>query len=182
MKGRHVIHAMALALLAIGFTAASQAADDEATYVGAQKCKMCHIKQHKAWAETKHAKAFENLKVAPKANEAMAVALKIDIKDGAEKTDGCVTCHVTGFKKAGGFPQEDAAKHAAVALVGCESCHGAGSKHVAAPAADKKKTIAKGTAETCKGCHTSDTSPKFSFDEAKAKVHPIAAATPAPAK
>lgn len=180
MKGRQLIYAVAVTLVAMGFTAQARAADDAATYVGANKCKMCHMKQHKAWAETKHAKALDALRGEPKAQEAMAVALKIDIKGGAIKTDACVTCHVTGFKKTGGFPAADSTKSAAVAAVGCEACHGAGSKHVAAAAADKKKMInGHPTAETCKGCHTDVTSPKFDFDAMKTKVHAVAAAVPA---
>jgi hypothetical protein len=170
---------VAVALIAMAFSVQAKAAD-EATYVGANKCKMCHMKQYKAWAETKHAKAMMAFKGEPKAQEAMATALKIEIKGSADKTDDCVKCHVTGFKKEGGFPQADSTKSAAVAFVGCEACHGPGSKHVAAAAADKKKLINTAPdAATCKGCHTDTTSPKFNFDEMKTKVHPIAAATPA---
>lgn len=51
---------------------------DEATYKGAKKCKVCHIKIYKSWLETKHATAFDRL------NE-------------KEKQDPkCIECHVTG--------------------------------------------------------------------------------------
>ena len=51
---------------------------DEATYKGAKKCKVCHIKIYKTWKETKHATAFDRL------NE-------------KEKQDPkCIECHVTG--------------------------------------------------------------------------------------
>ena len=51
---------------------------DEATYKGAKKCKVCHIKIYKSWQGTKHATAFDRL------NE----------KEKQDPT--CVECHVTG--------------------------------------------------------------------------------------
>jgi len=149
-----------------------------AEYVGDAKCKMCHMKQHKAWSATKHAKAWEGLtKGDPKKGADMAAALKVEIKGSADKTDGCVSCHVTGFQLAGGYPQADAVKAAAVSNVTCESCHGPGSLHVAAPMAKKKEFIAKATESMCKQCHTAATSPNFVFaDYAKRGVHQVAAA------
>jgi hypothetical protein len=180
MKSRHLIYGVTLAL-AVGVAAQALAAVEGATYVGSTKCKMCHMKQHKAWSTTKHASALETLKDGDaKAIEAMATALKVDVKAGAAKTDDCVKCHVTGFKKETGYPQEDEAKSAALAGVTCEACHGPGSKHVAAAKADKKSMIVgHPTAETCEGCHTKVTSPKFNFDEMKGKVHAVAAAAEA---
>ncbi len=32
-----------------------------AAYVGVKKCKMCHMKQYKAWRKLKHAKNYETL-------------------------------------------------------------------------------------------------------------------------
>ena len=146
-------------------------------YVGSAKCKMCHLAQHKAWATTKHATAFASLeKGDPKVVADFAAKLKVDVKAGAAKTDGCVSCHVTGFKLAGGYPAADAAKSAALAVVGCEACHGPGAKHVAAPKAEKKATIALAGAGTCKGCHTPALSPGFDFAKYKGKVHPTPAA------
>jgi hypothetical protein len=147
-------------------------------YVGSSKCKMCHMAQYKAWATTKHAAAFANLEKAdPKVAADFATKLKVDIKAGAAKTDGCVSCHVTGYQLAGGYPGADAAKTAAVAGVTCEACHGPGGKHVAAPKAEKKGTIAVAPgAGTCKGCHTPAMSPAFDFAKAKGKVHPTPAA------
>jgi hypothetical protein len=51
------------------------------TYLGAEKCKLCHKIEYTSWLTTKHAKAFESLKPADQAK--------------AE----CVGCHVTGGKK-----------------------------------------------------------------------------------
>jgi hypothetical protein len=147
-----------------------------AEYVGGNKCKMCHAKQHKAWLETPHARAWAGLVHGdPKKSAEIAAALKVEIKESPAKTDGCVTCHVTGFQLAGGFPQADTTK--AVANVTCEGCHGPGSLHVAAPMAQKKASIAKPGEAMCKQCHTSVTSPNFTFAEfAKRGVHATAAA------
>lgn len=150
-----------------------------AEYVGSKKCMMCHMKQHKAWSTTPHAKALANLAAADTATVgAMSRALGIPITGSAAKTDGCVSCHVTGFQLAGGYPAADEAKTALVAGVGCESCHGPGSLHSSAPMAEKKKLInTKVTANMCMQCHTPTTSPKFNFEEFVKKVHPVPATT-----
>jgi hypothetical protein len=151
-------------------------------YVGVNKCKMCHMKEYKAWAETKHAHALENLKAAtPDQLKKMNELLKASVTDpGTDAT--CVKCHVTGYKETGGYPAADSAKTAAVAFVGCEDCHGPGSAHLAVPMSNKegrKASIQHPTVETCTKCHTEEISPKFDFAERSKLVHPIAAAAPA---
>lgn len=155
-------------------TAPGAAAAKTANYVGTTKCRMCHIKQYKAWLETPHAKAWAALtKGDPKKVTDMAAALKIEIKGSPDATDACVKCHVVGFQLTGGYPQADSAKTAVVMNVGCEACHGPGSLHVTAPLPEKKKFINKAVAANlCKQCHTADTSPKFEFaDFVKRGVH-----------
>ena len=153
-----------------------------AEYVGVNKCKMCHMKQHKAWLETKHSSALANLqKVDPKVAAELGAKLKIELKGTAAQTDGCVGCHVTGFHLAGGYPAADSAKTALVANVTCESCHGPGSLHASAPMAEKKKFINKvASAKMCMQCHTPALSPNFKYEEyVKRGVHVVAAAAPA---
>ncbi len=142
-----------------------------AEYVGANKCRMCHSKQHKAWLETKHAKALQMLKAADSTKvAAMSALLKVEITGTAAQTDGCVKCHVTGFQLPGGYPAADSARAAALSAVGCEACHGPGSKHVVAAIADKKKLINRNvTAKLCTQCHVAAMSPKFNFEEWKKK-------------
>lgn len=161
-------------------TAPAASAAKAATYVGADKCKMCHTKQHKAWAETAHSRAWAGLKnTDPKKAEEMAAAFKVELKGHPAQTDGCVSCHVTGFQLAGGFPLADTTRAAQLVNVTCESCHGPGSLHVSAPMAEKKKFIAKASENMCKQCHTPVTSPKFVFAEyAKRGVHAVPAAAP----
>ena len=151
-----------------------------ADYVGSQKCKMCHMKQHKAWGETKHAKAFESL-VSGDATviAAQAKALGITLSGAASTNDACLACHTVGFQ-LGGYPPADTTKTASFAVVGCEMCHGPGSKHVAAEKAEKKTfiTIPK-TEAMCKDCHTLAMSPKFAFEEyKKTGVHIVPPTTP----
>ena len=155
---------------------APAAAAKAAEYVGVNKCKMCHMKQHKAWAVTPHAKAWAGLEAADAKKAAeMAAALKIEMKEKASATNDCVKCHVTGFQLAGGYPQADAAKAAGVTNVTCESCHGPGSLHVTAPMADKKKFINRAvTANMCTQCHTPAVTPTFDFAVMSKKVHPVA--------
>ena len=119
-------------------------APTEATYLGADKCKMCHAKQHATYMKMKHATAIEALS----AEE--------------QKKPECVKCHVTGFGKTGGF--ESLEKTPKMAGVQCEACHGAGSLHMKAPMADKKKTI-NGKGIDCRECH----SPHVDVDRKKSE-------------
>jgi hypothetical protein len=57
--------------ITIAFTAGSDAAD----YLGAKKCKACHMKQFKSWSKTTMATSFENLKPGIKAEEKRRQAL-----------------------------------------------------------------------------------------------------------
>jgi ribosomal protein L40E len=171
------------ASLAVLAADAPKAAAPKNDYVGANKCKMCHMKQAKAWAETKHAHALEGLKAAtPEQIKAMNELLKTAVKDHPEADSVCVRCHVTGYRQPGGYPAADSVKTAAVAFVGCEMCHGPGSQHLAVPMSDKegrKKTMLAPTVETCQKCHTDAISPKFDFAVMSKQVHAIPVAAPA---
>lgn len=103
-------------------------------YVGAAKCKKCHLAEHKSWAETKMAKAMDSLKP----DHAVEAKSKhnLDPKKDYSTDETCLPCHVTGFKLPGGYAVPDAADAKAVkaadklAGVGCEACHGPGSKYI----------------------------------------------------
>ncbi|TMQ62618.1 MAG: hypothetical protein E6K78_11415 [Candidatus Eisenbacteria bacterium] len=140
-----------------------------AAYAGIGRCKLCHARQYTSWQKTKHAQALANLKSAdPKAVEAMAHALQVELEGPPAEAAQCVKCHVTGFELEGGYPAADSLRNAALENVTCEACHGPGSKHASAPLAEKKKLIHRGvTANTCMQCHTRQTSPKFKFEEYK---------------
>lgn len=121
-----------------------------ATYLGANACKKCHIKEHRTWKKMAHANAFENL---PE-------------KYHGEKNDegqACISCHVTGYGQGdrGGFV--DLATSGELTGVQCEACHGPGSKHRDAGQKvlnEKRKSFNEGEATfivkkttNCSNCH-----------------------------
>ena len=109
-------------------------------YSGAEFCATCHPGPHDTWLTTAHSQAFDTL-----------------VRHGADKNAECVSCHVVGFGKPGGY---DLAKPAAeLEGVGCETCHGRGGPHQtpnAAPGGDYSKA--------CLGCH--DPKHSLGFDYA----------------
>ena len=123
------------------------------TYVGANKCKMCHKGASKGevfekWEKSSHAKAFETLKA-----------------KGEEKNPKCLECHVTDVK-ATEFEG-----------VGCEACHGPGSAYKSISIMkDRQKAIENGLVipneNTCKKCHNekSPTFKGFNFNEYLKKI------------
>lgn len=125
MKRTFLVLAVVVVMLGLGALAANAAP----TYIGAEKCKMCHKVQYDSWAQTKHAKATENAK-----------------KSTNPKYDAaCLTCHATN-------------KDEAMAGVQCEACHGAGSDYKSLSVMkDVAKSKAAGllipTADTCNCCH-----------------------------
>jgi hypothetical protein len=110
----------------------------DATYIGTDKCKACHLKQYKTWGMEKHAKNF-------------AVLLEPERKDPE-----CLKCHSTGYGKPTGFTSID--ETPALANTGCEACHGPGSAHAeAAKNAPESGPWDMKTdriiASACVGCH-----------------------------
>ncbi len=94
----------------------------DAKYVGAKKCKACHMKWYKAWEKTNMATSIENLKQGVKVAEKKAAG--IEDKDYTHDPE-CLKCHTTGYGKPGGFVSiEETPK---LANVQCEACHGPGS-------------------------------------------------------
>ena len=108
-------------------------------FLGAEVCSRCHPGEATQWKSTPHAHAWQTL---------------VDAKKDANPD--CVKCHVVGYKQPGGFTT--ATETGAMSNVQCESCHGMGTQHEAFTAAHRGVTEA-----TCRGCHTSSTSPKFDF-------------------
>ena len=135
----------------------------EYAYIGAKKCKMCHLKEYNSWAETKMAKSFENLKPGVGADTKKAHNLDPAKDYTADAT--CVACHTTGFGKPGGFV--DLAKTPDLVGVQCEVCHGPGGtytlkEHMSLQNKEYKRAtlVAVGltdkiTKDTCVTCHNS---------------------------
>lgn len=115
--------------------------DPISEFVTASSCTSCHPTQFDAWSKSSHAHAIEILR-----------------KERKEFDTACVGCHVTGFKKSGGFV--DLYETSQLANVQCEVCHGPGRAHSLNP---KIVKMVKAGSETCQGCHTKSTSPEFDF-------------------
>jgi formate-dependent nitrite reductase cytochrome c552 subunit len=162
------------------FLAALAGSVAEAQYVGAAKCRPCHIAQTKSWEPTKMAKAFESLKpgVAAKAKQAKGLDPAKDYRKDAE----CLSCHVTGHGQPGGVTSVGATP--ALAGVQCESCHGPGAGYLKPnlmslqnKAYKRADWVAAGLvvpdARTCATCHN-EKSPFYKpldYEAEKKKVH-----------
>ena len=131
---------VAFAFVSAGFAqeAAAPKAEKKHEYVGAAKCKMCHIKEYKSWEAGKKAKTFGVL------------------KPEEQKDPKCNVCHTTG-KLADGTLLEG---------VQCESCHGPGADYKAKEVMkDKKASLAAGMVEPnealCLTCHKKEGNPNY---------------------
>jgi hypothetical protein len=145
-------------------------------YIGASKCKMCHVKpatgeQYNVWLKGPHAGAMKTLA----SDEAKKIATEKGIADPT--TDAaCISCHST----VGGVDAKLVASAKIAEAVSCESCHGPGSMYKGASVMKNRDlAVSKGmivpTEETCTACHN-DKSPTFkgfNFAEMSAKIaHP----------
>ena len=132
----------------------------DAKYIGAAKCKMCHNKaekgeQYNKWLASPHAKAMASLK----GDEA--------------KNPKCLKCHSTAACGDQGL----IASITVAEGVSCESCHGPGSLYkVATVMKDQKLALSKGMIipdeKVCKKCHNEE-SPNykgFNYKEYVAKI------------
>ncbi|MBI5049756.1 MAG: cytochrome c family protein [Nitrospirae bacterium] len=111
-------------LLVATFLTIGATIGEGAGYVGAAKCKACHMKQYKAWEKTKMATSFENLKPGVKAAE--KTKAKLDPNKDYTTDQKCLKCHTTGYGKSGGF--KSFAETPKMVNVQCEACHGPGSE------------------------------------------------------
>jgi peroxiredoxin len=100
-------------------------------YVGVRECRICHEPEFRDWLGTPHAVALLGLE-----------------DNHAYEKDECLGCHVTGFKKPGGYQTVSDVR---MAHVQCEACHGAGGRHV--PAAEEP---AVPYPARCLSCHAGE--------------------------
>ncbi len=175
-----------------GVTAATVAVvaggESSYAYVGSKKCKKCHIKEHKSWAETRMGQAFDILKPGTHKEAKEKFNVQVD-KDYTTDTK-CLKCHTTGFGEPGGYaipvPGNKKSIRRAKKLegVGCECCHGPGSEYVKVfddilKSKRKYKVeelyavgLRKVDESTCKNCHNEESPtvlPGDSFDYQKRK-------------
>lgn len=129
-------------------------------YVGATKCRTCHLAQSKSWQTTKMANAFELLKPGVAAEQKQAK--KLDPNKDYTKDPECVGCHTTGHGKPGGFKDIESTPN--LAGIQCEACHGAGDNYLKPELMSLKNKeykrrdlIAAGLlqpdAKVCEACH-----------------------------
>lgn len=149
-------------------------------YIGAAKCKMCHMKpatgeQYNIWAKGPHAGAMKTLA----GEESKKIAAEMGIADPT--TDpACISCHST----VGSVDAKLIASAKMDEGVGCESCHGPGSMYKGASIMKNRDlALSKGmimpTEEVCKTCHNekSPTYKPFNYAEKAAAIaHPNPAA------
>jgi hypothetical protein len=147
----------------------------EFTYVGADKCKICHKsekqgQQYPIWESMKHSKSFSALT----SDKAKEYAQTAGVDNPPESPD-CLKCHAPLAEKAPELKEEG---------VTCETCHGPGSAY-------KKMSIMKDHAESvkngmseygspdaikklCLTCHENAHDTTFDFDAAWDKIkHPV---------
>jgi hypothetical protein len=127
MAKRFIQAFVLLVVLSVLFAGLATTAAGDHAYVGSKKCKMCHLKEHKSWAETKMATSFDTLKPGERAEAKTKAGLDPD-KDYT-KDATCIPCHATGYGKEGGF--QDIESTPDLAGVGCEMCHGPGGTYIA---------------------------------------------------
>lgn len=117
---------LTIAIVLFASTANNAQGDEQRSFTGTKKCKMCHMSeksgaQFKSWSEGPHAKAYETLG----SEEAKKIAAGMGIAD-PQKDEKCLKCHVTAYGVNEkfldkGYKMEDG--------VSCESCHGAGGDY-----------------------------------------------------
>ncbi len=117
-------------------------------FAGTKKCGSCHVVDLHVWQDSAHAGALETLE-----------------RDGHDRDPDCVSCHVVGLDKTGGFMSRSLTPD--LADVGCESCHGAGADHSMAPAEHRMGKIG---AAACMKCHVPAHSPNFKYDSYWLKI------------
>jgi peroxiredoxin len=122
--------------------------------VGSEACKSCHEPEYATWAASPHARSVESLR-----------------KERKEANADCLLCHVTGFGRPGGFPEEAPVEgQPDLARVGCESCHGPGEEHIKENAKRFGDIVSLGDKcdscvilQICGTCHDDANDPGFRF-------------------
>jgi hypothetical protein len=146
-----------------------------ATYVGAQKCQICHKtekqgQQYPIWEMSNHAQSF----AAMSSPAAAANAQALGVKDPANDPK-CLKCHAPLFEKAADLKSEG---------VTCEVCHGPGGAYKTLSIMKNKDEAVKnglklyGNADAiktwCLTCHQNAHGKTYDFAAAWDKIkHPV---------
>lgn len=115
-------------------------------YAGAEACQSCHPAAYKAYKASAHATAINTL-----------------IKKKQQHNGECVTCHVVGFDKQGGYIDQQHTP--GLAGVQCENCHGPRKSHTLNPKVGPTgKATNRVTAKAaCASCHHPPHSSAFDY-------------------
>ena len=163
-----------LTVVLIGILFISSLFSQDFTYVGADKCKICHRtekqgQQYPLWEARKHSKSIQALT----SDKAKEYAQEAGVENPPEDAK-CLQCHGPLHEKAPELKEEG---------VTCEVCHGPGSAY-------KKMSVMKDQAEAvknglmaygstdaikqkCLSCHENAHGTSFDFEAAWEKVkHP----------
>lgn len=126
-------------------------------FAGAEVCKPCHEKAYNAWRNSHHANAIDTL-----------------VRSGAQYSQECLPCHVTGFGVDRGFV--NVLRTPKLTGVQCEACHGASVDHARDPQVvhpgvgmlqRMRRTVRK---EFCLRCHRPENSPRFNHEQYWPKI------------
>lgn len=162
-------------IIAISFIFISHLISQQFTYVGAEKCKICHKTEKQGgqfpkWEESKHSKTFAALS----SPDATARAQEMGVDNPTESPE-CLKCHAPLFDKASEFKEEG---------VSCEVCHGPGSDYKKLSVMkDRAAAVASGLIlydsadaikKQCLSCHENAHGKTFDFEAAWEKIkHPV---------
>ncbi|MBW2228814.1 MAG: redoxin domain-containing protein [Deltaproteobacteria bacterium] len=108
-------------------------------YAGNDVCAVCHEQATATWELTSHARAYDTL-----------------VTHGQERDPECISCHVVGFDRLGGW--SFTRPEAGLENVGCENCHGRGGPHLS-----PDFLAEQGYAGVCGTCHDAKHSLGFEF-------------------
>jgi hypothetical protein len=157
-------------ILAVCVFAASAMAQAP-TYVGGQKCQICHKtekqgQQYPLWEKSNHAKSFAALTSPSAAANAQALGVKDPATDAK-----CLKCHAPLADKVAELKAEG---------VSCEVCHGAGSAYKSLNVMKNKDEAVKAGLKLyanpdaikaqCLTCHENAHGKSFDFAAAWAKI------------
>lgn len=163
---------MIVIVFAAGVLIAGQALAQTPTYVGAQKCQICHKtekqgQQFPIWEQSKHSQSFAALSKPEAAEKAKTAG----VTGNPAESPVCLKCHAPLYDKAPELKAEG---------VSCEKCHGPGSEY-------KKLSVMKDKSEAvkaglvlygspdkirayCLTCHANAHGTTFDFDASWGKI------------
>ncbi len=124
---------------------------DPEGFSGNDVCAVCHPAETATWEFTDHSAAFDSL-----------------VTLGVDRDPECVSCHVVGFEKSGGYSLGEREAH--LENVGCESCHGRGGGHLETTPEAKAEPQPSDYRRFCKECHNPKHSLGFDYESFLGKI------------